>query len=55
MDVIVKVSGFYAGTWHAAGDKPVVMPDKVAKQFLPPHGDQLAAYVEPKPAGKKTR
>ncbi len=55
MKVIVNVSGFYGGTWHEAGDQPQDMKDAVAKQFLPPHGDQLAlpkveAPVE-KPAG----
>lgn len=41
MNVIVKTSGFYGGTWYEAGKKEVTMPDKVASQFLPPYGDQL--------------
>ena len=50
MNVIVRTAGFYAGTWFDAGDKPVQMPDKVAKAFLPPFGDQLAVHVEKKAA-----
>ncbi len=50
MKVIVNVSGFYGGTWHEASKAPQEMPDAVAKQFLPPHGDQLAIPAEPKPA-----
>lgn len=42
MDVIVKESGFYGGTYYAAKPEPVSMPDANAKQFLPPHGHQLA-------------
>lgn len=42
MKVIVKESGFYAGTWHNAGPNEVEMPDKIAKPFLPPRGHQLA-------------
>lgn len=41
MNVIVKTSGFYGGTWFDASKKEVPMPDKVAAQFLPPYGDQL--------------
>ncbi|MGE3784736.1 MAG: hypothetical protein AB7H71_18585 [Alphaproteobacteria bacterium] len=54
MKVIVKVSGFYGGTWHDAADQPQDMPDAVARQFLPPHGDQLAlpAKSEASPAEK---
>ncbi len=42
MKVIVKVSGFYAGDWFEAGPKHIEMNEKVARQFLPPRGDQLA-------------
>jgi hypothetical protein len=42
MKVIVKEKGFYAGTWYDAGKKVVEIPDKIARQFLPPRGDQLA-------------
>lgn len=42
MKVVVKTSGFYAGTWHEATPKEIDMADAIAKQFLPPHGDQLA-------------
>lgn len=50
MKVIVKVSGFYAGTWYDASQKEVEMLDRVAKPFLPPYGEQLAVAPEPKPA-----
>ncbi|WP_157043666.1 hypothetical protein [Nitrobacter hamburgensis] len=56
MKVIVKVSGFYAGTWHEAGSREVEMADRVAKPFLPPYGDQLARPPEKaadKPSVKK--
>lgn len=42
MKVIVNVSGFYGGTWFVEGRTPQEMPDAVARQFLPPRGDQLA-------------
>ncbi len=42
MKVIVNTSGFYAGTWHAAGPKAVEMAEAVARPFLPPYGDQLS-------------
>jgi hypothetical protein len=42
MKVIVNTSGFYAGTWHSASPKSIDMPDIVAKQFLPPYGDELS-------------
>jgi hypothetical protein len=45
MKVIVRTSGFYGGTWYEAGATPVDMPYKIAKQFLPPYGDQLVAHV----------
>jgi hypothetical protein len=41
MDVIVKVAGFYGGRWYEAGPKAQAMPAAVAKQYLPPYGDQL--------------
>jgi hypothetical protein len=41
MKVIVKTSGFYGGTWYDAGPKHQEMPEKVARQFLPPYSDQL--------------
>lgn len=50
MKVIVNVSGFYGGTWHDAGKEPQVMADAVARQFLPPYGDQLARAKADKPA-----
>ena len=49
MKVIVRVSGFYAGTWHEAGPREVEMADRVARPFLPPYGDQLAV-VPPAPS-----
>lgn len=56
MQVIVKESGFYGGTWHDAKPHAVEMHEKIAKQFLPPHGHQLALpAAEPvaaKPAAK---
>jgi len=59
MKVIVNVSGFYGGTWFEAGEQPQNIKDAVAKQFLPPHGDQLALpkAVVPaeKPAGRRGR
>ena len=61
MKVIVKVPGFYAGTWYKAGE--VEMPDRVARAFLPPYGDQLAvaepaapaSTPAPKPVKQKAR
>lgn len=53
MKVLVKVSGFYGGTWHEAGPKPQDMADAVAKQFLPPYGDQLALPKAEKAAPAK--
>lgn len=47
MKVIVKVSGFYGGTWYEAKTTPVEIPDRIAKPFLPPYGDQLALSVTP--------
>jgi hypothetical protein len=41
MKVIVKVPGFYGGTWFEAGHKPQEMPDGIAKAFLPPYGDTI--------------
>jgi hypothetical protein len=55
MKVIVKTSGFYGGTWYDAKTAPVEMPDRIAKPFLPPYGDQLAspaAAPAAKPADK---
>jgi hypothetical protein len=48
MKVIVKESGFYAGTWFDAGPAAVDMNDRVARPFLPPYGHQL----EPEPVAK---
>ncbi|CAM5577150.1 hypothetical protein MAUB1S_09708 [Mycolicibacterium aubagnense] len=42
MKVIVNATGFYGGAWFEAGDRVQEMADAVAKQFLPPHGDQLS-------------
>lgn len=58
MKVIVKVPGFFAGTWYKAGEAE--MHEKIAKRFLPPHGDQLEVVEvvkqdekpEPKAEGK---
>jgi len=50
MKVIVKTSGFYGGTWYEAKQAPIEMPDRIAKPFLPPYGDQLALSVAPPPA-----
>lgn len=63
MKVIVKESGFYAGTWYEAGPRAVEMNDRVARAFLPPHGDQLGvaeSTASPsdsaqKPSKKKAR
>ena len=53
MKVIVKQSGFYAGTWREAAAGEVEMADRIAKPFLPPYGDQLALPPAPsKPAEK---
>ena len=52
MKVIVNVSGFYGGTWFEAGEMQQDMKDAVAKQFLPPHGDQLALPKVEAPAEK---
>lgn len=53
MNVLVKVSGFYGGTWYDAGSKEQLMPDAVAKPFLPPYGDQLALpKADEKPSKK---
>jgi hypothetical protein len=46
MKVLVKISGFYGGTWHEAGDKPVEIADAIAKPFMAPYGDQLAVPVK---------
>lgn len=46
MRVIVKESGFYAGNWHEASSVPVTMPDKVARLYLPPFGNQLEIAAE---------
>jgi hypothetical protein len=46
MKVIVKESGFYAGTWFDAGPAAVDMNDRVARPFLPPYGHQLAPASE---------
>jgi hypothetical protein len=43
MKVIVNVSGFYGGAWYEANKDEQLMPDAVAKAFLPPYGHQLAA------------
>lgn len=47
MNVIVKESGFYGGTYYKAKPEPVAMPDGVADPFLPPHGHQLALPGKP--------
>lgn len=47
MKVIVNVPGFYGGDWKDAGPKEVEMVDKVARQFLPPRGDQLSIPKAP--------
>lgn len=54
MKVIVKESGFYAGTWFEAAPAAVEMNDRVARPFLPPYGHQLAPVPAPaeKPAVK---
>lgn len=49
MKVIVNTAGFYGGTWYEAGPAEREIPDKVAKPFLPPYGDQLS-----KPSSKKS-
>jgi hypothetical protein len=45
MKVIVNVSGFYGGTWYDEKREPQVMPDAIARAFLPPHGHQLSLPV----------
>jgi hypothetical protein len=49
MEVIVKESGFYGGTWRDASPKQVDMPETTARPFLPPYGHQLDL---PKPVEK---
>lgn len=49
MKVIVNVAGFYGGTWYEGNTVPQEMPDGVARQFLPPHGDQLSLPPVVKP------
>lgn len=55
MKVIVKEAGFYGGTWHEANGKEQEISDKVARAFLPPHGNQLSLpevkKVQPSGAG----
>lgn len=51
MQIIVKESGFYGGTWFEAKPGPQEMHPKIAAPFLPPHGHQLA-LPEEKPAAK---
>lgn len=41
MNVIVKESGFYGGTYYQAKSAAQPMPDAVAKQFMAPYGHQL--------------
>lgn len=52
MKVIVNAAGFYGGTWYETNDKLQDMPDAVAKQFLPPHGDQLSLSEAKRPGPK---
>lgn len=52
MKVLVNVSGFYGGTWFNEQKEPQEMPDAVAKQFLPPYGDQLSVPKAARPAAK---
>lgn len=54
MKVIVNVSGFYGGTWYDEKKEPQDMPDGIASQFLPPHGDQLAIPAVKKPEAPST-
>lgn len=49
MKVIVNASGFYGGTWFEEGEKEQEIAEKVARAFLPPHGDQLSL-----PSSKKS-
>jgi hypothetical protein len=51
MKVIVKTSGFYGGTWYDAGPKHQEMPEKVARQFLPPYSVQLVDPHKKQAAG----
>lgn len=62
MKVIVTVAGFYGGTWYKENRETAQdMPEAVARQFLPPRGDQLAlpvapaAKAKPAEAGRKAR
>lgn len=41
MKVIVKKPGWYGGKFYDQSLHEQEMPDGVAKQFLPPFGDQL--------------
>lgn len=41
MKVIVKKTGWYGGQFYDQSSSEQEMPDGVAKQFLPPFGDQL--------------
>lgn len=42
MKVIVNTAGFYGGTWYESDPEEREIPDKVAKPFLPPYGNQLS-------------
>lgn len=41
MKVIVKKPGWYGGKFYDQSSHEQEMPNGVAKQFLPPFGDQL--------------
>jgi hypothetical protein len=62
MKVIVKIAGFYGGTYYKASKKEIDFPDAIAKPFMAPYGDGLEAVKpddtavpkpEPKAADKK--
>lgn len=52
MKVIVNVAGFYGGSWFNEHKEPQEMAKAVARQFLPPHGDQLALPKAARSAAK---
>ncbi len=48
MNVIVNTAGFFGGTWYESGPEEREIPDKVAKPFLPPYGNQLSTPLAKK-------
>lgn len=48
MKVIVKKTGWYGDQFYDQSSTEQEMPEGVAKQFLPPFGDQLELVRAPK-------